>query len=448
MEQLREILNLALKKADQAEVFFVSSQVTPIRFEANELKQVQTKESNSVALRIFRKGRIGFALATGLVSPSPEKRGEDRLERLVEMAVETSQFGNPASFQLPCSRDYAPVSIFDPQVEKVTTEKMIEMGRELVAKIRQHTPHVLCDVVISKGKTSVALVNSQGAEANYEKSLFTLTLEGTLVRNTDLLFVGDSESSCHLPAGIDDLAGRIIRQLEMAKRNASVSSRVMPVVFTPRGVASVFLAPLALAFNGRTVLERASPLTDKSGKQIFDRKFSLWDDATISYRIGSYPCDDEGIAARRVPLVTNGTVSNFLYDLQTAALAGTQSTGNGRRIGGAAPRPAMTSLIISPGELSWQEMIANMKEGLVVEQVMGAEQGNLFNGDFGGNVLLGYKVENGEIVGRVKDTMIAGNIYQILKDSIELGKEAIWVDGVLFTPPLYCPRVSVTTKGK
>jgi PmbA protein len=46
---------------------------------------------------------------------------------------------------------------------------------------------------------------------------------------------------------------------------------------------------------------------------------------------------------------------------------------------------------------------------------MGAEQGNILGGDFSGNVLLGYKVENGKIVGRVKDTMVSGNIYQLLK---------------------------------
>jgi len=88
-----------------------------------------------------------------------------------------------------------------------------------------------------------------------------------------------------------------------------------------------------------------------------------------------------------------------------------------------------------------------MKEGLIVEQVIGAEQGNLLAGDFGGNVLLGYKVENGEIVGRVKDTMIAGNVYQVLKELLGIGQEARWVGGILQTPSFYCSNVSVTTKG-
>jgi len=139
-------------------------------------------------------------------------------------------------------------------------------------------------------------------------------------------------------------------------------------------------------------------------------------------------------------------VSNFLYDLQTAALAGTQSTGNGRRAGAGFPKPAISCLVIDEGEVPFQSMVADMKEGLIVERLIGADQGNLLGGDFGGNVLLGYKVENGKVVGRVKDTMISGNIYQVLKQLLGVGSEARWVDGGLRTPHLYCSRLSVAAK--
>ena len=91
-------------------------------------------------------------------------------------------------------------------------------------------------------------------------------------------------------------------------------------------------------------------------------------------------------------------------------------------------------------------MVNDMKEGLVIEQLMGAGQGNILGGDFSGNVLLGYKVESGKIVGRVKDTMVSGNIYQVLKQITAIGSEAKWVGSFLNTPPLYCPSVSVASK--
>jgi PmbA protein len=436
MEHLEEVLRSAQKVAEQAEVFSVSSRAMPIQFEANELKQVQTKESSSTALRIFREGRIGFATASG---------GGD-VEALVDMAVETSQFGSPASFQFPSRQDYSEVRIFAPEVEEIAMERMVETGKELIARIRGHTPDILCDVQVTKGASSIFLINSQGGEGRYDRSFFGLSLEGILVRDTDMLFVGDSESSCRFSDNIDDLASRVLWQLEMAKKKAAVSTKLLPVIFTPNGVASALLSPLVLAFNGKSVLEGASPLKDKMGEQVFDKKLSLWDDATIAYGIGSYPFDDEGVSGQRLPLVTNGVVANFLYDLQTAALAGTQSTGNGQRAGGF-PRPDISSLILSGGDVSFQAMVEDMKEGLIVEQVMGADQGNLLAGDFGGNVLLGYKVENGEIVGRVKDTMIAGNVYQVLKELPGIGQEARWVGGILQTPSLYCSGVSAATKG-
>jgi PmbA protein len=233
----------------------------------------------------------------------------------------------------------------------------------------------------------------------------------------------------------------------MAKKKAAVSTKLLPVIFTPLGVASALMSPLLLAFNGKSVLEGASPLKDKLGEQVFDKRLSLWDDATIAYGVGSYPFDDEGVSSRRVPLITSGIVANFLYDLQTASLAGTQSTGNGQRAGGGFPRPDISSLILSGGDVPFRAMVEDMKEGLIVEQVMGADQGNILGGDFGGNVLLGYKVVNGEIVGRVKDTMIAGNVYQVLKELLGIGQETRWVGGVLQTPHLYCSGVSVATKG-
>jgi PmbA protein len=438
MEGLVKVLRATRKVAEQAEIFSISARATTIEFEANELKQVQARESSSSALRIFKEGRIGFATASG----------GGGLEALVDMAVETAQFGGPANFQFPSSQDYAKVRIFDPKVEEIAMERMVEVGKGLIAKIMGHTPDVLCDVQVTRGTSSISLINSQGGEGRYEKSFFSLSLEGILVRDTDILWISDSESSCRPDfAAIDDLADRVIWQLEMAKGKATISTKVLPIIFTPRGVASALLSPLVLAFNGKAVFEGASPLKDKLGEQVFDKKLSLWDDATVSYGVGSYPFDDEGVPSQRLPLVTNGVVAQFLYDLQTAALAGTHSTGNGRRVGGGFPSPAISSLILEKGDVSFQAMVKDMKEGLIVEEVIGAEQGNLLGGDFGGNVLLGYKVENGEIVGRVKDTMIAGNVYQVLKELLGIGQEARWVGGILQTPPLYCSSISVTTKG-
>jgi PmbA protein len=101
-------------------------------------------------------------------------------------------------------------------------------------------------------------------------------------------------------------------------------------------------------------------------------------------------------------------------------------------------------LTVTPGQVSFEDMLAGIQEGLVVEYLMGAEQGNVLGGDFSGNVLLGYKVENGQITGRVKDTVVAGNIYKLLKN-ITIGSDIRWQGG-LFSPSILCPAVSVASR--
>ena len=450
-----EILHSAQKVVEEAEVFWISSRKIPVHFEANHLKRVDNKESTTVALRIVKEGRIGLATATGgdklggKVSPSPNLsfQGGGMSQDLLDMAVETSQFGLPANFQFPSLTSYPQVNIFDPGVAGVGVEKMIELGEELITKVREHAADILCEVEVSKGIYSFHIINSRGGEVSYDKSLFNISLEGLIIQDTDMLFVGDSESSCCLPSAIDILAGRVIRQLELAKEKATVSTKLLPIIFTPRGVANALLIPMILGFNGKMVLEGASPLKNRLGEQVFDKGLNLWDDATIAYGAGSRPCDDEGVPSQRISLITQGEVANFLYDLQTAALAGTQSNGHGERARGGFPNPAISSLIIDEGSVSFRDMVGDMKEGLIVEELIGTGQGDVLSGDFGGNVLLGYKVENGEIVGRVKDTMISGNVYQVLKEPPVMGREARWVNGILRTPPLYCPQVSVAAKG-
>lgn len=436
---MEHLLAKAKKVAEQAEVFIVSSRETPIRFEANRLKQIQGKENTSVALRIIKKGKVGLAAASGL----------DDMETLIDMAVETSQFGAAVEFQFPSPIHCLQIDIFDPEVENMTAEKMIDMGEELIAKVREHAPEILCDVEVIKRISSTRIINSRGGEAKYDKSFFSLGLEGILVEDTDMLFVGDDESSCHSPSGIDIVADRIIRQLELAKNKANVSTRLLPVIFTPHGVAGALLTQLALAFNGKTVLEGISPLKNRLLTQAFDKNLNLWDDATIAYGVRSRPCDDEGVSSQRVSLIKDGVVSGFLYDLQTAALVGTNSTGNGKRTSSDLQiQPAISSLVIDEGSSSFQAMVEGMKEGLIVEQLIGSGQGDILSGDFSGNVLLGYKVENGQIVGRVKDTMISGNVYQVLKEPISVGDEARWVGGILHSPYLYCPCISVVAREK
>lgn len=433
---MEELLSLAKKSAQEAEVFLTSYEETPVIFEANRLKQLQTRQSLMVALRIIRDGRVGFSTATDL---------RDR-SKLVNQAVEVSQFGAPVKFEFPARELYPQLDIYDPAIETFPLERMIDMGESLIARVRQHTGELLCEAGITKGIARIHLLNSRGGEASYKKSIFSISLEGTLIRGTDMLFVGDGESFCRPVEDPGKIADLVIKQLEQARRQASISGGNMPVIFTPMGVVSTLIAPMALAFNGRTVLQGASPLGGKQGEKVFDERLSLRDDAAISYRPGSRPCDDEGVPSQVTSLIQNGIVGDFFYDLQTAGLAGVSSTGNGDRGGGALPGPSLSNLVFNTGDTPFEKMVQGIEEGLVVEQLMGASQTNVLGGDFSGNVLLGYKIERGEVVGRVKDTVVSGNIYEALKRVDAIGSEGRWEGGMVFTPAFCCSNLKVVSK--
>jgi PmbA protein len=434
---MEKILARAQRVAKEAEVFEVSSEETQVRFQANRLKQLQTSQSTTLALRIIKDGKIGYATTTGA----------DGSQQLVDAAVETAAFGSEAKFKLPDGEKYPKVEIFDPAVQAVSTREMVALGEAMVAAVTAHTPGIMCDAAVTRGVMTVRLLNSRGGKAEYQKTFFALDIEGNLIKGTDMLFVGESESSCHPlpdPRNVIDL---VLKQLELAKHRAKSPTRVLPVIFTPNGVAGALILPLLSAFNGKVVLEGASPLGRQLGKRVFDKEFSLRDDPSEAYRPASRPCDDEGVPSQCTQLVNKGVVKDFLYDLQTAALAGKKSTGNGSRSRGSLPTPAASALVITPGQTTFDEMVSDIKEGLVIEQLMGAEQGNILGGDFSGNVLLGFKIEKGKIVGRVKDTMVSGNVYKILKDIAAIGSETKWVGSFLQTPPFYCKGLSVSSKG-
>jgi len=429
-----EILAMATKTAPEAEVYITQSESTPVVFEANRLKSIQSKESMSIALRVIKDGRIGYASSN-----------KNDARWLVESALETSEFGADAVYSLPNKETYHELECLDQEVAQVSLPQMISQVEKMISSLLMHSPKLICEASVSRNTHTTYIANSKGLEASFSKSIFSVGIEGTLVNGSDMLFVGDSDSSCHPITNIDRITASTCLQLKRSKSLAKIKSGSYPVVFTPDGFSSALVAPLMAGFNGKLVLEGASPLKDRLGEKIFDSKLELCDDATIPFSPGSCPFDDEGVPSKKLQLIKNEVAQSFFYDLKTASLANTCSTGHGMRHGGL-PTPSPRAFVIGCGKTPVEEIISSIKEGLLVEYVMGATQGNILGGDFSGNILLGYKIENGHVVGRVKDTMIHGNTYALLKSVDAIGNDGRWLGGRLFCPSFLFPAVSIASK--
>lgn len=434
------LLNAAAAKFDQAEVYRIEMESHPVSFEANRLKEIMRRDTSGVALRVIDDGRIGFTSTTDA----------SRESELVDRAATLAPFGSEALFEFPAPSEYPTVDIVDAKIPAVSQQSMIDVGQGLIERLMDEWPELLCDARIGWSTGRGRIMNSAGIDAEYEQTSYYCSLGAQLIRGTDMLNVWTGFGSSHLfgEVELDRLLQTVRRSLRWSKETAQATANKgdLPVIFTPRGVGATMIHPLLSGFNGKNVANGSSPLGDRWGEKIVDERITIFDDPLISGASGSRPFDDEGVASRRHALIENGVAGGPLLDLQTAGQLGKTSTGAAGRGLASTPSPGTSVIDIAHGDTHFEDMITGIKEGLIVEELLGAGQGNELGGDFRANVSLGYKIENGEIVGRVKDTMISGNVYKVLSQVEQVGDAAEWVFGSMRSPAIQCLGVEVAAK--
>jgi len=436
---MEKLLQQACKEVDSAELFKVKSKTIPVSFEVNRLKSIDISESEGKALRVINKGKIGFSSFTG---------SED-FDLMVEKAAVISEFGSEASFSFPEKAKRSgkeKINIYDKKVVDKSIEEMVKIGESIVKRLKDFNRKLRCDVTILKDYSEIEYFNSRGGNFSYNKTAIAYSVMVQKIKNQDMLMVYSSLESGKDNLDLGELTSEILENLEWGEKIVPVESGKLPVIFTPKA-ALVLILPIISGLNGKMVLKKISPLTSQKNKKLWSDLLTIYSDGTIDFAAGSAPFDDEGVEMKRVPLVEKGEIKNFYYDLQTAGMAGAESTGNGLRddLQGE-PVPGISNLIMEEGKVSFKEMIKDISEGIIVDQVLGLGQGNIISGAFSNNVQLGYKIEKGKIVGRVKDVMISGNAIEELKNIAALGDKSKWVSGKYKFPHIYLKSLSVSAK--
>lgn len=428
---LEQILKLASGRVEAAEVYYLSSQDTPIEFENNRLKSLQTKALQGVALRVISQGRLGFASSTDLT----------RLDDLVEAAVQTAEIGDVAEFQFADSVEIkAPESTYQPP----STQELVEIGNWFISQVHAYNPDILVDVGFHVRKGQVKIATSQNVYAERSSSIVSASLSGNLVRGEDFLQAYSYDVARVSAPNYEKILQELLQKYQRAERQATITSGAFPVLFTPRAAASVIGNLFDAVLSGQAVFQKASPLADKVGETLFDQRLTVFEDPSIG--VSACEVDDEGTPTSRKVLIDQGTVMGFYWDRRWAACAGCQSTGNGFRGGLSRPSPDLVNLCIAAGSTPVEELIASMDEGLIVDQVLGAGQSNKLAGEFSVNLDLGYKVEKGEIVGRVKNTMVAGSIFEAFQNLVDLSDRPEWVGGGANLPSMLFNQLGVAAR--
>lgn len=423
----QQLLELALRSgAEAAEVFQSYSLSRPVFFEANRLKQLESSQSEGIALRLWREGCPGLAVAYGPVEP----------QALVDRAIALSQLNQPETIELA---DASKVHYPD-LGEAVSVEQLVEWGKEAIDLIRAASAEILCTAEWECDAETTRLINSQGLDCGYTDTTLSCYVSAEWVRGDDFLSVSDGQTQRNSLDPIA-LAQQIIQRIEWAKENVTAPSKRVPVLFTAKA-ADMLWGTTQAALNGKQVVERASPWSDRLGQVVTSSDLTL----SQAPNAGPFSCpfDDEGTPTRPITFIQDGVLQLFYTDRTIGHILGSGTTGNGFRPGlGSYPTPGLFNLMVQPGTKSLADLIKTLDYGIIVDQMLGGGAG--ISGDFSINVDLGYWVEQGEVIGRVKDTMVAGNVYTALKNLVELGGDADW-NGSCYTPSVIVEGLSTTAR--
>ena len=388
--------------ATEAEVYWSSSHTKQVTFEGNRLTQVDNLESQGIALRVWQEGRCGLAVACGPVAP----------ELLVSKALALSQIGQPGTIkpsnQSPISWELDPLEL--------DIDSLVEIGRSGIAQVLEIQPDAICNSELSWETDRVGLLNSQGMECQFEDFSVSGYLGVEWVRGDDFLDVDAGQSISPRPGQtlqsleVDRWVRAIKRRLQWSENTIEVSGDRYAVILLPTA-AELLLDSATAALDGRQLLRRASPWHDKQGERVVTPLLSL----SQRPRFGPFgvPFDDEGTCTKDVDFVRDGVLQQGFCDRRFAHMLQVSPTGNGFRPGlNNYPEPGLVNLVLPEPSVSFSQLLARMDRGLLIERVMGSF-GEL-SGEFSVSVELGYWVEGGEIAGRVKDVMLAGNGYEAL----------------------------------
>lgn len=426
---MEKLLELARKRADKAEVFGKDSVSTSVSFENGRLKDIDSSFSSGVGLLVMKGGKLGRAYTRNLI---------DR-EGLVENALAALAGGVEADYELPGKADLPAVDSFDAGVEQVTSTALVTECERLVGGVSGRTKGQV-NVSAGHGVDTVRVLNTGGADFTARQSYYYAYLS--------LLFPGSYSSISRLAAGKtfvpfpdQDLEFVVDTYNRAAEERKPAKGRTR-VLFLPEQVFALAWR-LTTATRGKEVFEGVSPLKDKVGQPVLSKLLTLTDEPLNDAWPGARAFDDEGTPCRNTTLFDAGKLSGFYFDRYYAWKAGTEPTGHGHRPDVTARTgPALEHLAIRPGDKSLDGLLKEMGTGVVVAGVLGAHSGNILNGDYSIGLSPGLWVENGEIAGRVKDAMVAGNVYEDLKNVVALGDRqhagfmgrfpALLLDGVSF----------------
>jgi PmbA protein len=412
LETLAALVEAAKRAgAEAADALLVNSRALSVQRRLGKIEHLERSESFDLGLRVLL-GQ-GGKLRQAIVSTSdPSPRGFAALaERAVAMArvVPEDPFAGLAELPDGVGADYDLCDPAEPGAEALIAR----------AAAAEEAALAVSGVTNSEGAEAgwscaeIALVASNGFAGTYRRSGHSLSATALAGSGTAMERDYDYASAVHLedlddPATLGRSAGeRAVRRLNPRRPKTAT----LEVVFDPR-VAGSLLGHLAGAINGAAVARGTSFLRDKLGQRIMPAGTSVFDDPTRRRGLRSRPFDGEGMAGQRRALVEDGVLTSWVLDWRSARQLGLASTGHASRGTSGPPSPGTTNLWLAAGTVTPRELMADIREGLYVTEMIGMGV-NGVTGDYSRGAA-GFMIRAGELAEPVSEVTIAGNLNQML----------------------------------
>jgi PmbA protein len=411
-QRLDRLVKAALKAgADAADAVEFKNISVGVAYRLGKLEDVGRAESSDLGLRVFVGQQVAFVSSTDF-SEAALAELPLRAIAMAKLAPEDKYAGLAPKDRL--AKSFPPLEIDDP--EEPSTVLLVERARAAEAAALE-VPGVTNSEGGSAdyGRTMVTLATSEGFLGGYSGtsrsvSAAVIAGEGTAMERdydySQSRFAADLESA----EAVGKSAGqRAVKRLNPRK----AKTQSVPVFYDPR-VAPSLVGHFVGAISGAAIARGVSFLKDRMGEDVFAKSVTIVDDPHRKRGLRSKPFDGEGVANRRTVLIDKGRLTTWLLDSASARQLGLATTGHAARGTGGPPSPSPTNLYMMPGNQSPADLMADVREGFYVTELIGMGVNNV-TGDYSRGAA-GFWIENGAIAYPVSEVTIAGNLKDMYRN--------------------------------
>ncbi len=407
------------------EAYAARESETEVRAYQGEVESLTSATSVGIGVRVVRSGRQGFAYAAAL--------DEQTLRQTFDEALDNARFGSVdehAGVAEPDGVEPVPLDLYRSELLEFPSEDKVSLALELERVALAADPRVTgvetaeyADTVYEGAVATSRGIAAQSCETGCYLVAYTLAADGDETQTGFGFSVGRSPDELAPEKAGKDAAERATRLLGATKP----STCRLTVVLDPY-VTAQLLSIVGATLSGDAVLKGRSLFAQRIDDAVAAESLTLTDDATDSEAFTASAIDAEGLATRRVPLISDGVLRAFLYDSYTARRAGVSSTGSAVRGGfKGTPSVGAHALRLKPGRRSQAEIVAGIDDGFLVQGVSGLHSGvNAVSGDFSAGAE-GLRIRRGETAEPIREVTIASTIQRLLMDVTEVGSDLEWL---------------------